>query len=788
MYSMNREYYLLLCCVLIGLFCCYLPIAQASEQEDVLSELSLESLLRLTVTSASGVEESYRDAPASMVIITATDIKHRGYTSLDEIIVDLPGFDSSVTNGNGGVTAYQRGYRTPFTQRTLMLINGIVDNHLWTHEATFTKTYPLSNIDRIEVLYGPAGAIYGPNAFLGIINIVTKNASKYLNNESKLDLKFELGSFKTQSIDLTAAGQYDAFSYNVSAKYYRSNEAGIDDYAPWGYLSNELLSSRDIWGPVVYDVALASQCNLDACPHLSDNKPYGNFLDRSRDWGILADISYQDITFGLIAWEMKEGYGPYYPSDRAQAASFWNRSSLQYYLKHEGKFNDELKIKSLALYRVSRIWGDWAESFPGSPALSGADALSWVSISDWNSINYSWLFKQDYEYSYSTNLQLSGGLKYENKRLTKAYDLCSYWADAYCSSITPESAGLGVATNTELSINIQPDTLSKMPAENMVSTIDIGGYMQGIWQLTDWRINAGVRYDHNSIYGATVNPRASAIYYWSDFTTVKLLYGKAFQEPAPLQLWGGWSGRAANPELKPERAQNIELILMLQRDNWLHELSIFSAHYDHVIKEEAENAGKRTSYGLEYRGSFQFANFINGAADITSHVSYTFTKSHSSVDYDATIGQWVGAGIETCQQIEELNELSYDACADLDVDTGDIAPHKINANFNLPLGESWNLNVQANWQASKTLYMRNPLRAEHKKNDSFTVINANISYDFSPYRLALKIKNVFNQRYYHSGVEGAESGDDFSQRSLGWRNSLIPQTYRNFMLTFSMAF
>ena len=227
-----------------------------NEEFDMLINLSLEDLLNVTVSSASGVEETLRDAPAAMVIISSTDIKQRGYTSIDEIIVDLPGFDSTVTNGNGGVITYQRGYRTPLTQRTLMLVNGIVDNHLWYHEATLSKNYPLSNIDRVEVLYGPAGAVYGPNAFLGIINVITFDAKDIHKNDDFIKVNIQTGSYDTQSVDLTAGGNRDDFTYNFSAKYYTSDEASIDDLSSWGFVSNDLLSNRDIWGPVIYDTAL----------------------------------------------------------------------------------------------------------------------------------------------------------------------------------------------------------------------------------------------------------------------------------------------------------------------------------------------------------------------------------------------------------------------------------------------------------------------------------------------------------------------------------------------------
>lgn len=762
-------------------------LAQKQALDSLLS-LSLEDLLNVTVSSASGIEESLRDAPAAMVIITSTEIKQRGYTSIDEVILDLPGFDTSVTNGNGGVITYQRGYRTPLTQRTLMLVNGIVDNHLWYHEATLSKNYPLSNIDRIEVMYGPAGAVYGPNAFLGIINLITFNAKDTHPNDEFFKVNLQSGSYDSQSVDLTAGGNSDHFTYNLSGKFYSSEEAGIDDLAPWGFVSNELLSNRDIWGPVIYDTALAGECAADGCPHGSKDNDFGSYHDPQREWGILADVSFNDITLGLIMWDMRHGWGPQYPHDRAQPGAEWYRNSQQYFLRHNKVINDKTKLNTLMLNRTSGNGGYWVEAFPDSNALTGPDALSYLTISHWRTHNKSWLFKQDYEYDYNDTVKFSGGIKFESKELTKAYDACSYYAETFCSSDTAETAGNGVALSTDSTIDIQPNTLSSMPDENLATVTDRGAYAQATWNINRWRINSGLRYDKNSLWGSSVNPRASAIYYLSDKSTVKLLYGTAFQEPAPIQLWGGWSGRSANPNLKPEKAENIEFIYMYQQDNWLHDLSLFTARYKNVIKEEAENAGKRKTFGLEYRGKFQYSNFIDGASNITGQIYYTYTKAKSSVRYDHSLGLWVGKGIHNCQQIAQNNTLPYDPCDDLNAELGDISPHKVNASINVPISEAVNINVKANWVASKPLYLRNALRAKNTKNDAYLTVDANVTYQLAPLHIAFKVKNLFDEQYYHSGAEAAASGDDFEQRSQGWANSLIPQTGRNFMVTIGMTF
>ena len=94
-----------------------------SHDEDFFKmEESIAAPSREKGVTASRTKEKLLEAPASMMIITEEDIKKRGYTSIDEIFYDLPGFDISFANGAQYISIYQRGYRTPFTQRCNRLI------------------------------------------------------------------------------------------------------------------------------------------------------------------------------------------------------------------------------------------------------------------------------------------------------------------------------------------------------------------------------------------------------------------------------------------------------------------------------------------------------------------------------------------------------------------------------------------------------------------------------------------------------------------------------------------
>ncbi len=713
------------------------------------------------ITTASGTEESILEAPAAMVVITAEDIRQRGYTDLAEIIMDLPGFDVILANGTPYILAYQRGYRTPLTQRTLFMIDGQVDNHLYTHEANITRQYPLSNINKIEVLYGPASAVYGANAFLGIINIVTVDGSALEEGEKTIDVNMQAGSYKTRCIDLTTQGNIGEITYAFSGRVFKSDEPDLSD--KWGFSSNDWYSNEDVWGPI-----------LD---FEHEGVKFGEYYDPTDDNAFFGVIGYKNLKLKVNNWVKKEGYGAYYAADRGQNNSFWNRSSRQVYLDYDGDISGKITGHSNLLYRESRIYGIWAEAEPDWN--EGMSDYSYISLTEWNSISNSWLFKQNIEATLTENMSILGGIKFERKELTKSYSIPGYW-DGCFSPYVPAGSGIGHSTD---SIYIQPPPPpADMPTINMIMTEDMGAFVQGIFNAKPFRFHLGLRVDHNSIYGKPVkanfesiynfikkssNPRLSAIYNFADNkAAIKLLYGEAFQEPAPVLLWGGWTGRNANPDLKPEKARNFEFIAIYQMDHLLHDLSLYYGRYENVIKEEAENAGERDIYGLEYKVRYSFPNILPNSPDINGYCYYTFTDVTSSINYNHEIGDW-----------EEG-----------DTDLGDIAPHKINMGIGLPISKYFGLNLNGNYVSERTPYTRNPLRAKGYTIDSYVVLNAVLTYRYKAIDVAFKVKNLLNKEYLHPGGEGANAGNDFTQRSLGYHNSLLPQPDRSFFINVALNF
>ena len=741
------------------------------------SRMSLDELMkqrselhRNSIT-ASRLVETIRDAPGSMEIVDSRTIKRRGYDSLDDILASLPGFDTIVTNGTMQTVAYQRGYRTPWTQRTLFLVNGKSENNLWNHSAQISRQYPMTMIDRVEVLHGPAGAVYGPNAFLGVINVVTKNSSRLMDGEHRSEARLTYGSFNARGVDVSVGGRNGNFSYDFGLKLYNSDEAGIEDYSAWGYTDPYLLSDSSIWGPgigegvdpVTGEASPVGDIDVDGKVESEDlfrGRKVGQYSDPTSNYGFIGEARFGDWELGLVKWKTNEGYGPYYSFADVQPGSSWTHESTQLYLNNERELWDSLSMATEVVLRSNRIGGSWIESFEDN-----------VSISEWNSYNEAYRIEMDFAYDASSQFSLRGGIRHEHRDLAKLYEICNYWdgfgvceAQAANSSDGFYSDGSGVIPAALISSENPtpfPPVLDGdyVPDFNLNHAQDYGVYVQGIWDRGDLRFNTSLRWDENSDYEPILSPRIAIIYHQSSQASFKLAYGEAYQEPSPKDLFGGWNGRRSNMDLRPERARNLEFIATRQSERIAHDVSFFLADYHDVIAG-SENVDGRNVFGIKYKGKFRIPNFLENSSNISGSLNYAYTKSRSDKQYNNVTSSWESMRGET----------------------GDIAPHKVNLAVNIPIGKNWNANFLANWVSERNLFSENPLRSDsnpsrpaNRKAESYMRVDVNNLYQKEHYEFGLRVENLFEEEYLHPGVEGTGSGDDFGSDFDGFRNSLIPQ-------------
>lgn len=158
------------------------PAVDASVQEltlasvSNLTELSLEELMEVEVTSVSRKKQMLSEAAAAVYVISQEDIRRSGATSIPEALRLVPGIQVARINSNKWAVS-SRGFNGLFANKLLVLIDGrSVYTPLFAGVHWDAQDTLLEDVERIEVIRGPGGTLWGANAVNGVINIITKSA------------------------------------------------------------------------------------------------------------------------------------------------------------------------------------------------------------------------------------------------------------------------------------------------------------------------------------------------------------------------------------------------------------------------------------------------------------------------------------------------------------------------------------------------------------------------------------------------------------------------------------
>src|SRR5712675_1670024 len=150
--------------------------AAAESSSNRLTDLSLEELSNIQITSVSKRAERLSDAPASVFVITGDEIRRSGATSLPEALRLAPNLQVARASANGWAIS-ARGFNTDLANKLLVLIDGrTVYTPLYAGVFWDVQNTLLEDIDHIEVISGPGGTLWGTNAVNGVINITTQSA------------------------------------------------------------------------------------------------------------------------------------------------------------------------------------------------------------------------------------------------------------------------------------------------------------------------------------------------------------------------------------------------------------------------------------------------------------------------------------------------------------------------------------------------------------------------------------------------------------------------------------
>ena len=223
----------------------------ADDHPKDLTELPIEDLMNIEITSVAKKQQKISDAAAAIFVITQEDIRRSGATSIPEALRMAPGVEVAHINANQWAITI-RGFNSRFANKLLILIDGrsvyspLFSGVFWDVQDTL-----LEDIDRIEVIRGPGATLWGANAVNGVINIITKHAKDTQGGLMSAGTGTEERGFG----EVRYGGKLgNDTQYRVFAKYFNRDSAartsGYNAHDEWdmlrgGFRFDSKLSSQD---------------------------------------------------------------------------------------------------------------------------------------------------------------------------------------------------------------------------------------------------------------------------------------------------------------------------------------------------------------------------------------------------------------------------------------------------------------------------------------------------------------------------------------------------------------
>ncbi len=621
---MKRTFWLL-SAVIAGLQ--LFPSAQAAPNSDDLLELSLADLLHLTVTTASRQAESAADAPGTVLVITQQQIRERGYVHLYHLLEDLPGVDTHSYASNMEFNRISlRGIVR--NDKFIVMQDGVRINSPSGEPVPISDNFPLYHAKQVEVVYGPASALYGADAFTGVINIITQSAQE----ANGVELAVLGGEFGSRALYANAATPLGAHaSLSAGAHWQEADNPNLAEFYPEDFTLGDLVTFS---GETVIKAA-------DRHGYAGDTRSKSAYFKLA-----LTDR----FTLGGNYWSFHHRTDTAARPDTANygADAYWHSRLTDVYANYQFDFTGNLS---------GFVQFDYAR-YEVSPQSRFANIYT--------------NFTDGYKYARGTKKQLDAQLEYrlgENSSLIGGLSVADYFSQPkpvdlfkpFDPDLPPSAQGFYYLGSN----NTLPANLYQLNYDNF------GAYLQWrqAWseQLTS---TLGIRYDHSSSYGDSVNPRLGLVYRPHATTTLKLLYGTAFLAPSPFlayEHFGSFSGQAdaqgryiseflniPNPNLKPEQIQTVEANLSHRfTPNWEARASLYYNQAQDIIAsapadpQQPEyipggvirytqynaNIGQADAYGGDI--SMDYLHRLHGGGSLKLWGNYSYTDGELERDDQA---------------------------------------------------------------------------------------------------------------------------------------------------------
>ncbi len=545
------------------------------------------------IVTASGYQTPIELAPSTASVILAKDIAQAGASNLNEALQLIPGLHVSLSPLSRLDFIFSiRGIHTDFNPHVLLLLNGRPIQFSFHGRPTLFH-YPANHIERIEVIRGPGSAVYGADAYAGVINIITQ--SEVEEDFTQIGAKY--GAFDTFELWNSGGLRLDDWQLSYNLTYQKSNG------------DNTRVIDADY------------QSSLDVFFSTNASKAPATLSTRHEVLNSHLTLANEAWDISLWTWNLRDtGVG----AGAAQA------------LDPEGSNTGDLALldTSYIFYqsdnwknniRVSYQYYDTVAKFTILPAGTR------VPLGDDGNINFA---ATDNIVTFTDGLIGQPGGTTEDAMVDMVSQFYGWeghvwrgaigWRKQKLDTREKKNFGPGVLDGTASEVNGQLTNVSDSEfvfVRDVTRSIQYAS-IQDEWHfLNEWTLVSGVRYDVYSDFGSTTNPRVALAWKPHKMSTIKLVYGEAFRAPSfseqylqhnPISL--------GNPNLEPETIATYEASVYLDlAENLSASLTLFKYQAKQLIEfatdenattRTAQNFGQQSGNGFEFEASWAPTNTL----------------------------------------------------------------------------------------------------------------------------------------------------------------------------------
>lgn len=471
------------------------------------------------VSIATGRQQPLRQAPAVASVVTRDDIRASGARTLSEALVGVPGLHVSRSSLAFNPIFTFRGIHTQFNPQVLLLINGLPMTSVFAGDrGNVWGGMLVDNIQRIEVIRGPGSALYGADAFAGVINVITRAPTDFDGTEAGV----RVGSFATRDAWVSHAGTLGPARFALHAS--RSSTDGDDQTIRFDAESqiDAVLGTTASRAPGPLSLGVqGSDLALDV---MAGPWQFRTAMKERHDFGVGA---------GVASALDPEGNG----SGRRWTADLgWQRDDLwrDWDVGVQLSYLRLTDFSDLQLFPPGAFGGSFPDGVRGIP--------------------------RKWEQHYGlTGSGLYRGWKDHLLRMGAGFGKLDLYKvrerKNYVLTFVP---GIGVipVPLAEGLVDVSASAPFIRPHERRFNYV----YLQDEWSLSrHLTLTAGVRHDRYSDFGHTTNPRLALVWDAGLGVSWKLLYGKAFRAPSFAEQYNINNPVAlGNPDVAPEKIETLE--------------------------------------------------------------------------------------------------------------------------------------------------------------------------------------------------------------------------------------